>query len=67
MRYRIWDEKTSKIIEASSMGDAFYSSRDEFPGDFEIERLDNWDCDPVDQNHDIKRFINWDNKYNHTK
>jgi hypothetical protein len=45
MKYRIWDNKISKIVEAGSMGSAWLAAEDDFTGSFEIERLDNWDCD----------------------
>ena len=45
MKYRIWDNKISKIVEASSMGAAYFLGKEDFPHSFEIERLDNWDCD----------------------
>ena len=45
MKYRIWNNKISRIIEADSMGDAYFLAKEDFPGGFEIERLDDWDCD----------------------
>tara|TARA_Y100000310_G_scaffold217831_1_gene218953 strand:- start:4290 stop:4490 length:201 start_codon:yes stop_codon:yes gene_type:complete len=49
MKYRIWDNKISRVIEADSMGAAWVAAEEDFPGSFEIERLDNWDCEHVDE------------------
>ena len=49
MKYRIWDNKISRIVEAGSMGSAWFAAEDDFSGSFEIERLDNWDCGPIDE------------------
>ena len=31
------------------MGDAWAAAKEDFPGTFEIERLDNWDCERIDE------------------
>jgi|TARA_Y100000310_G_scaffold298201_1_gene331898 hypothetical protein len=45
MKYRIWNSKISRIIEAETMGSAWAAVEEDFSENFEIERLDNWDCD----------------------
>ena len=45
MKYRIWNKKISQIVEAESMGAAYYQARDSFSGDYNVERLDNWDTE----------------------
>ena len=45
MKYRIWDKKISQIVEAKSMGDAYYQACGSFSGEFNVERLDNWDTE----------------------
>ena len=45
MKYRIWDKKISQIVEAESMGEAWYQARSIFSGDCNVERLDNWDTE----------------------
>ncbi|MBC8523028.1 hypothetical protein H8D29_03790 [PVC group bacterium] len=49
MKYRIWNNRISRIVEAGSMGDAWAAAKEDFPGTFEIERLDNWDCERIDE------------------
>lgn len=43
MKYRIWNNKISRIIEAETMGSA-WAAEEDFNGSFNIERLDDWDC-----------------------
>ena len=43
MKYRIWNNKISRIIEAETMGSA-WAAEEDFSGSFNIERLDDWDC-----------------------
>jgi hypothetical protein len=43
VKYRIWNNKISRIIEAETMGSA-WAAEEDFNGSFNIERLDDWDC-----------------------
>ena len=45
MKYRIWNNKISRIIDADTMGSAWAAAKEDFTRSFEIERLYNWDCD----------------------